>query len=364
MIKLLKIASFIAIIIAGVSVAIAGIAIYRGSDAAKEREEFISQETIIDQVKKILGDGGNVEPDKTSPLVGQAKELSLRIDPPPPPKPPKPPERKEVKVTRRRTEKPDPPKPDEAPVIQNKNYKLVGTCRYENYPEKSIAMIDVVSEGTKLLRQGDKIGRDVIHEIRDGSIVVYQNGRQTGVYHMPREPQMKSLLKDEGSEVTATLSGQPDSSPGNRHSATTADRIPNRENHRTRTLNRGPGISTRRNIRDRTRYRTPAPKTGSGSTSRLNTGRLRSAPKRVLSPEEQKEKMERSISNIKNIISETQSSATTEEQKKKDTEALQSLLKLLKSESKTPKRTKSASSNNKNAIPGKIKEKEKKQDKD
>ena len=84
MIKTLKITSIAAVVIAaGVVI---GLPVF-GLKADTEKEKLIQSLSAADQFREkniTASDKG----DKISPLVKQAKEFALRINPPPPPKPP------------------------------------------------------------------------------------------------------------------------------------------------------------------------------------------------------------------------------------------------------------------------------------
>ena len=54
---------------------------------------------------------------------------------------------------------PSTPRP-KAPVTAK--FKLVATCRYEDQPEKSLALLNMSAKGLKWFRQGEKVGHGFV----------------------------------------------------------------------------------------------------------------------------------------------------------------------------------------------------------
>lgn len=144
---------------------------------------------------------------------------------------------------------------------------------------------------------------------------------------MPREPQSPSLLKSDIGNTTAIRSGTVGSNS---------------------VSNIVPGSRSVRSVRTSTGATTNSARSSrSGGTTYVPTNsrtRRPSAPVK-LTAEEKKAQREKSISAIKNIIKETDSS----KEDKKAAEGWMQLLKLLEEEGKTDK--KPNESNNKNSIP-------------
>lgn len=213
MIKLLKIASYLSIALAASAVALTGIGLTRENKTLSDRADTLAEPTIIDQLRDIK-DLPDTKKDKVSPLVTESIDFALRIDPPPPPKPPVRRTSKTQGSKTTATAKAGPIVPVITPP-KNVKFKLIATCRYEDFPEKSLAMIDITSKGQEWVRQGQMVGHQEIHQINDGSIVVYQNGKENGVLVVPAKTKVSSLLKGSGGErVTATVSPQTISQPG------------------------------------------------------------------------------------------------------------------------------------------------------
>lgn len=197
MIKLLKLASYLSIALAISTAVFAGIGITRENDTFSERADFLDKPTVIERLRELKIT--KTDKDKTSPLVVQAKAFALRINPPVviPPDPPKKPKRntgKQPLTTIKRVAK---------EIIRPSTYKLVATCRYEKFPEKSLAMLDVTSKGLLWFRQGDELGPNKIHRIEDGRIVLRQ-GSVESFLEVPKQNTVSSLLKGSGTVTSAT----------------------------------------------------------------------------------------------------------------------------------------------------------------
>lgn len=205
MIKLLKMASYLSIALAVMAIVIVGIGLTRDNDTDRERAEFLAKPTVIDSLREIKN-LPDTKKNKVSPLVTQSIDFALRIDPPPPPRPvvpviPKRPTGSKAQVPKKQ------PIVDVVTPPKNVTFKLLATCRYENYPEKSLAMIDITSKGPQWVRQGQIVGHQEIHQINDGNIEVYQNGKINGILEVPKKTTVSSLLKSSGGEtITATVS--------------------------------------------------------------------------------------------------------------------------------------------------------------
>ncbi|HEG43678.1 MAG TPA: hypothetical protein ENH94_06490 [Phycisphaerales bacterium] len=138
-----------------------------------------------------------------SPLVKEALAFALRIDPPPAARPAPKPRVTAPRSSASRTarKKAPPPPPKKVPVV-NVKFKLVATCRYDDRPEKSLALLNLTSKGKKWFRQGEMVGHLVIHEIKDGSIVLYKDGQENSEISVPKVvSRIRSLLKSDQQAV-------------------------------------------------------------------------------------------------------------------------------------------------------------------
>ena len=129
---------------------------------------------------------------KESEFVKQAKAFALRINPPPP-----------LVIEKPVIEKPvakgpvKPSRPTPKQQTRTTKFSLVATCRYEDKPEKSLALLNIVAEGLKWIRQGDTVGHLTVHKVNDGSIILYQNGTLNAEIFVPPLKETVSLLKSD-----------------------------------------------------------------------------------------------------------------------------------------------------------------------
>ena len=164
----------------------------------KKIQAILNKESAIAKFRKLKLDELNQDKDKESTLVTEAKAFALRIDPPPPPKPPEPKkkpvaEKPNIPTPRQPARLPNPPK-----KVKTSKFSLVATCRYENVPDKSLALLNIVSEGNKWVRQGETVGHLTVQEVKDGSIVLYQDEEfNTEIFVPEKRPTGKSLIRDE-----------------------------------------------------------------------------------------------------------------------------------------------------------------------
>jgi hypothetical protein len=151
-------------------------------------EKFINAAGAIEQFRTGVKTTDETT-DKVSPLLKHARAFGLRINPPPPPKPKKPKAPSKPQVAKKTT--PDRPKP-KAPV--SAKFKLLATCRYEQQPARSLALLDMPVKGIKWYRQGDDVGHLKIQEVKDGSVVC-SDGQELFVPVSSKKT--KTLLKSE-----------------------------------------------------------------------------------------------------------------------------------------------------------------------
>ncbi|MHC5142924.1 MAG: hypothetical protein ACYSOY_04930, partial [Planctomycetota bacterium] len=195
MLKTLRVTSLVAVILAAIGVIAIAVLGLKGDPQVKD---FLAKPGIVDELRKKAGQEG-VQEEKSSPLVAMAKLIALRFDPPPPPKPvvkgvkPQPP-------SETARAKPTIPQPK---VQTSAKFDLLATVVYETAPEKSLALLKTSANKQKWFRQGEKAGYLELQEIRDGSVVFSQRGREPEEIFVPAKPQTKSLLKSE--QKTSTV---------------------------------------------------------------------------------------------------------------------------------------------------------------
>lgn len=171
----------------------------------KEMQEVIDKPSFIDKFKK-LALNTNRTTTKESPLVTEAKAFAFRINPPPPPKPVEVAETKPKELKIPDIDRPKPPK-----QVKNSKFSLLATCRYESTPEKSLALLKIVAQGHKWVRQGETVGYLTIHEVKDGSIVLYQGDQEHSEITVRAKAVAKSLMRVESDDlaVAETISTNP-----------------------------------------------------------------------------------------------------------------------------------------------------------
>ncbi len=157
------------------------------AEAAKELE-FTS---IVDKFKKDKGTKTATKDKDVSPLVKQAQNFALYLDPPPKPKP--------KSTKKRKTATPRGPRPK---ANVKAKFKLIGTSYYAAHPELSLALIDEPGKGYRWVRQSGSVGHLVIHEVKNGSIIV-KDGSKTSELVAER-PAKRSLIKGQSSKPAIT----------------------------------------------------------------------------------------------------------------------------------------------------------------
>lgn len=280
MIGLLKILSILSILLAIAAIVLLGIYILGEKPAMAG---ILTEQGAVAKFKA-GGNASTASTDKIPPLVSQAKAFANKINPPPPPIQPGN-ATTEIAVV---DEGPNKTRPIEPPPRPTK-FKLVATCRYENHPEKSLALINLSAMGNEWFVQGEKIEHLTLHEVKDGSVILYQSGRMNAELFMPEEI-TESLLKSDA-QASAT---------------------PQTPINRVRS-----GSRTSRPIPSPSR-RTPTPR---------RTVLVTPPPPVILTPEQQKAQIDDNIKGVSNILSDV--NQTAEEKK-----AMLQLIQLLQQDKK------------------------------
>jgi len=166
---------------------------------------------------------------RASPLVAQARSLERYLSPLAPPKPAKPPSPKKQEVKRE-------PVPAIRPVQATPKFTVRATSYNESRPEKSIALIaEPGGQAAHWVREGERIGHFVVHEIRPGSVVCLA-GEKLQEMTLQRDPAPTAVASGDGStgpgpssrpRATAAASDAPALQP------TEPSRRPSRANRRT-----------------------------------------------------------------------------------------------------------------------------------
>lgn len=320
MLKTLRITSLIAVVLAVCGVLFI---IYLGLKKDPDITAYLDNPGAVGKFKDQVKDGDKKELD--SPLVTQAHLFALRINPPAPPKPPKPVEpikpKEPVVADGNKREKPTPPPPPPPPT--NTKFTLLATVMCESNPKRSMVLLRQAGNKDEWFWQGDKVGLMEVEDVRDGSAVFSQSGRNKQELFVPVKPEGKSLLKNDAtasrvpsgpgsittqlgatseSPATAVTAGQTDTA------SATASRTGRIDRSRTTSAS---SDEARKEVADRIRrIRTvPAPPT----------------------PAEQKASLQESISSIQQIMN-REDSSISEEQRKQENETWMKLLEALQGE--------------------------------
>ncbi len=132
----------------------------------------------------------------TSPLVEQAKIFALILDPPKLAQPRIAPKRVTARKQTVRTA------PAISPAVSVPKFRLQGVSFYPSHPEKSMALIAEVGQSSEArwVKEGDRWGHFVIHEIRRG-IVVCRSAEQLHEVVVERGTGLRSLVRNVGTET-------------------------------------------------------------------------------------------------------------------------------------------------------------------
>ncbi len=196
MLRILKILSIASMALAALTVVVVASQIIR----AGRESALLSEPGAVELYKQRAG---SVKPttETESPLVKQAKLLALAFNPPPP-EPPKT-TAKAPPTGPKESLKPVEERPDPK-VSLNPKFKLLATACYTSVPEKSLALLDLTSQGPKWYRQGETVEGLTIHEIKEKEVTLYQGGKPNSIVAMVQSPTIfPSILKGD------SAAGQP-----------------------------------------------------------------------------------------------------------------------------------------------------------
>ena len=265
--------------------------------------------------------------DQISPLIQQAKLFALLINPPPPPKPPKP-KVTTKKVTTQTVKPPPPPTPKVQHVTAK--FKLLGTCRYEQSPELSFALLDLGGNKQKWVQQGQVVEHLTIQEIKDGSIVTFKNGRFNNELAMQNaKSQIKSLLKSDYSGVQLPVT------TGTPFVEASTPPVPKTPAYEVEKIEPKPLPSVRPSPKPQQRKPVPRRTTGRRtipSISRSGQSTRTRKPLPEPTPQERKKSLDDTIVGIKEIMKEPPKEGVTEAQKAEERKAWNQLLNILQQE--------------------------------
>jgi hypothetical protein len=173
-------------------------------------ERFCKQPSIQQGFEELRSKRENPT-EKDSPLVVQAQVFAAYLEGPVVQ------DKKEV-IVAGRTSPRNIAKAPKIRVVPTAKFKLEGTSYYPQQPERSIALIRTPGsneDNPRWVKEGDRLGRFVIHKIRRGVVVYQDQNEQLHEMSIERKAAAPSLVRDHISSLTAarTDSGQL-SSPG------------------------------------------------------------------------------------------------------------------------------------------------------
>jgi hypothetical protein len=134
----------------------------------------------IVEVFKSLGNVNKADQDRVSPLVSQAGDFALIIDPP---KPPAPPEKivESPKIT---------PQPVALSPRPSARFRVLSTSYNRDRPEDSVALVSEPGRGEHWVKKGDFIGNFVLERIEPG-VIIYRYGGQVSEMAVEMKPPVR-----------------------------------------------------------------------------------------------------------------------------------------------------------------------------
>jgi len=324
-IKTAKITAALSVVVTAMTAAGTMFRWVRGSGA---EPALLKEPGVVAHLKARRPQGAKPE-QKESALVAQARLFALGINPPPPPPPPRP-ERTKPVATAPRPTAPEAPKPV-APTFTAKS-KLVATAVYPDYPEKSLALLDMGNVlGLRWVRVGDAIEHQVVREIHPDHVVLAQ-GNQAEVVPIQSEPpkRYKSLLAQADTAANAAGSATEGLAPA-------VTRRPGGLPQPTATTNRrGPVPPTGTPAGSPTlgsRSRSIPTRPGSTLTGSGSSGRTFRTLPAAPTPEERRRMAEQNITDIQKLIKESDNlPGVSEEEKARERELWNKLLQIMEQE--------------------------------
>lgn len=180
MIKTVRIASILTALLVVIIVALP-VVLGANNGGTKTRKSFEVQ-SVVERFKMTRGERAKKDADQIPPLVKEAEDFALYLNPPKPPVKMRPPvDRPTIAVP-----------PVKPPVITAK-FNLIATCVHESNPAFSVALIDEPGRDRRWVRQSDVVGHLIIKEIKEGSVII-NDGTRTYPLAMAERPVETSLV--------------------------------------------------------------------------------------------------------------------------------------------------------------------------
>ena len=136
--------------------------------------------------------------EKNAPLVVQAQAFAAYLNGPAVQ------EKKDVVATGRGSPR-NIAKAPKIRVVPTAKFKLEGTSYYPNQPDRSIALIaesGSTDENPRWVKEGERLGHFVVHEIRRGVVVYRDENEQLHEMSIERKTATRSLVRDHISSLT------------------------------------------------------------------------------------------------------------------------------------------------------------------
>lgn len=178
-------------------------------------QRICSQPSVLQRYKELHNQQDTLT-EKDSPLVVQTQAFAAYLNGPAVQ------QKKEVIAAGRNSQR-NIAKVPKVQVVPSAKFKLEGTSYYPQQPEKSIALIwepGSTEENQRWVKEGERLGRFVIHKIRCGVVVYRDENEQLHEMSIERKTATRSLVRDHISSLTTaraelskrlTPGGQPDS---------------------------------------------------------------------------------------------------------------------------------------------------------
>lgn len=177
MIKIIQISSIAAL---GLAVGIFAAPFIFETGGFKNSDKLLKMPSILDEFQKLNRDNNSQVDEDSSPLVKQAREFSLYLDPPAPaPTSPSPGSRRPrtVDVAPQRTR------------TTSSFFRVLGTSFKDNDPNRCYALIDKPGEGMKWVKPGDSIGHYTVEGVESG-VLRLDDGSQVAEMEVEKQPKV------------------------------------------------------------------------------------------------------------------------------------------------------------------------------
>jgi len=162
-----------------------------GGYSDEHLEESLDSPGVIKRFNETVGNKAKTGQNEISPLVQQAGEFALYLDPPKP------------KMPRTRSGASG---VTLGPAV-TPQFKVIGTSYYKGRPELSIALIDEPGKGLHWVRQSSKVGHLLIEQVKDGLIVV-KDSKGTFELEAEQKPEISLLEGAPGASSRTGVSGR------------------------------------------------------------------------------------------------------------------------------------------------------------